>query len=404
MPVAGMTEINQLPRKGKLRLGTKVKGVKNGKEYTRPEKSDHFIFDPDDESIMPIIQSVYGDNPKNIDIMFASDNEEEVFPQYMKRYSYNTLACKGDNVNGKEFIFETQKDGSTLRTGEKEVKCQGCQYNDKKRCKAVANLQVMLPKIPGIGIWQIDTSSRNSIIGINAGIRLIKTMYKRLSGIPLKLLLTPKTVNTEGRAKTVYVMSLSWDGTLEQAMLSSKSGVLGLPAAEPKALMPLPAEEKEEELVDSEHEEMVATIEDEPPADDEFIEEVSQHELNQPKPEEIKQVEPPKTNSKDMELKRKLLYNQVTQLEYDATKAKSYLQKAFHKSESKDLTEGELDLAICQLGKVIGIIDKAKGVFERKELETYAKTTAKVNSLMELSIQEMERLEGLIERSGGKKG
>ena len=102
-------------------------------------------------------------------------------------------------------------------------------------------LQFLLPRISGLGIWQLDTSSINSILNINAAVALLKQVLGKVALLPLTLRVVPIEVSPEGKKKTVYVLQLD---------IPVKLGDLGsqllLPAAEdetPELLYPTPDEE-----------------------------------------------------------------------------------------------------------------------------------------------------------------
>ena len=80
------------------------------------------------------------------------------------------------------------------------------------------NLKFILPEIPGIGVWQINTGSINSILNINSCAKVIKRAFGRISLIPLTLSLEPIEVNNpeSGKKLTAYVLNLRTSITLAQ--------------------------------------------------------------------------------------------------------------------------------------------------------------------------------------------
>jgi len=53
-------------------------------------------------------------------------------------------------------------------------------YLAKDACKEVMTLMFILYKVPGMGIWQIDTSSINSIININSCADYIRAVFGKV--------------------------------------------------------------------------------------------------------------------------------------------------------------------------------------------------------------------------------
>jgi len=70
------------------------------------------------------------------------------------------------------------------------------------------NLQFLIPKCPGFGVYQLDTSSFHSMVGINSSLKLIHYICNRFAMIPLTLQLIEKEVQPEGHSKTAWVLSL----------------------------------------------------------------------------------------------------------------------------------------------------------------------------------------------------
>lgn len=201
MPINGISNVRRLPREGKIRLGKKVK--KGNTEY--PVQTPYFIIE--DERL----QAIYGSEPTELDIMFPVNDPEIVFPQYYKNYGKTGLKCKGDGRTAM-YMDHGQLIEKTCTPGARE--CLGC--------KPVATLNVLLYKVPGMGTWQINTSSWNSIVNLNSCIDMIRSMTGgRIAFIPLKLSLDPHTATVrkdDGSqfTKEVYVMTIKIDKTMEE--------------------------------------------------------------------------------------------------------------------------------------------------------------------------------------------
>lgn len=207
MPIKGVSDVRRLPRLGKIRLGEKQISDRTGREY--PQKLDYFLFAEDEVApeVRAAVFALYGEQPRELDIMFPVEDLNIVFPQWYKRYgSSRGLICKGDGVTAVQIDQET---GEML-----EITCAGemCPHYESKQCRRVASAQFMLPKVPGLGCWQIDTTSFHSIVNINSGIDFIRSITGgRIAMLPLKLRLRPLEVAPEGKKTTVFVMDLIQD-------------------------------------------------------------------------------------------------------------------------------------------------------------------------------------------------
>ncbi|RJX18541.1 MAG: hypothetical protein C4570_06590 [Ammonifex sp.] len=216
MPIKNLSERTRLPRLGKVRLGVKVEGQRS----SYPKPVDYFVVNPDQstpESMAKAFHDVYGEKPKVLDIMFPVHNIETFFPQWYRRYGKGTgLICKGDGVKAVEADRETGE----LR----EIDCNPdtCEWYQNKQCLAVGTLMFLLPKVPGIGCWQLDSRSINTILNLNSAIRFLMSLTGgRIAMIPLKLMVKPHEATVEGKKKTVYVLDLHYQHlTLEQMLKS----------------------------------------------------------------------------------------------------------------------------------------------------------------------------------------
>jgi hypothetical protein len=207
VPIEGVSDIRRLPRLGKIRLGIKV--IPGGDKNPYPKATDYFVV-PDE------VKELTGDKPTKLNIMFPSDDEEIIARQYLKAYSYSQgLVCKGD---GRYAIRKI--DTATGALVDKETQdwifspnwtCNPDECPEyagqHRQCRRVMNLVFLMPEIPGLGVWQLDTSSFYSILNVNSCLTLIRALCGRISFIPLILSLEPMEVTPPGvKRKTVHVL------------------------------------------------------------------------------------------------------------------------------------------------------------------------------------------------------
>jgi hypothetical protein len=242
MAIKGLSDVRRLPRLGKIRLGIKKKTTV-GKEY--PSEVDYFILDPETPSelenkkIIDEAIKLYGEKPKSIKIMFPVASPEIYFPQFYKRYGSSTsLKCKG---NGETAICSTDEFSVGLKVLRKDerglpvVECRGrdCPYYQKE-CSEVGVLQVLLPDLPGAGIWQITTGSYHSIVNLNSCIDYITAVCGRAHMIPLILERRMQEISHEGKKTIHYIMNINMDFRLSDlqkfAQIDPTKMLLELPA------------------------------------------------------------------------------------------------------------------------------------------------------------------------------
>ena len=241
MPIENLSNRVKVPRIGKIHLGVKDQTTKDGHPIDYPKATDYFVV-PDE------VREVYGDKPVELDIMLPAEDAELFAPQYLKAYSLSQgLICRGDGIKATRKIDLKTGALADSKTGAwdwREVNCdpQECELYLRKQCRQVMNLLVLLPKVPGLGVYQIDTSSYHSIVNINSMVRLLKAVLGRCSMIPLTLVLRPQEVAPQGTTKkTVHVLDIRQNTTLADL---AKQALL--PPA--RVLMPEVTEEIPEDL------------------------------------------------------------------------------------------------------------------------------------------------------------
>jgi len=203
-PIKGMSEIVRLPRQGKIRLGIK----EEGEGFSYPSPTDYFVC-PDE------VKKVFGEKPKELRIMFPTEDSEQWASQYLRCYSENgNLLCRGDGETALAKVQTLIREaGSAGETTSKllEMPCNPdrCPCHRQGYCRRVMNLQFLLPNCPGFGVYQLDTSSYHSMKNINSAIAFLRGICQRVSMIPLSLTLVEQVVQPEGYDKIAYVLNLS---------------------------------------------------------------------------------------------------------------------------------------------------------------------------------------------------
>jgi hypothetical protein len=206
--IKNLSDTRRLPRLGIIRLGIKRKTAA-GKEY--PSEVPYFVCPPE-------VQAVFGDKPTELDVMFPLDNIEEVFPQAYKYYgSSKGLKCQGDG----EIAYRAEN-------GEFVERACPCELFDQGKCKQSGTLMVMLPKVSVGGIYQIRTSSFNSIVDINSGLDYVRAIVGRFCMVPLKLRRVLTETHHDEKKQNHYTMQIIFDGDIHtiNALVSDTTRVL----------------------------------------------------------------------------------------------------------------------------------------------------------------------------------
>lgn len=215
MPIKGVSEVRRITRGGHIRLG-EMKETANGKQY--PSKVDYFIADFDDPENARIFHELYGEKPKKIEIAFAYETIDENFPQWYKFYGKSAgLRCKGDGEKAIR-VMENGEYGD-VECPEPDY-CNYCMMNGKPQCTRNASLQFFIKGIPGLCVYQINTTSFNSIVNINSNIDLLRNWRNGapISGLWLELELAPQFAHAQGKKVTIYTLRLNIKNALHEIL------------------------------------------------------------------------------------------------------------------------------------------------------------------------------------------
>jgi len=225
MPIKGISELNRLPRLGKIRLGEK-----SDRGY--PIKTDHFVCPAE-------VHEVFGAEPTELRIMFPSEDNEQWASQWYRCYSQTRgLICKGNGEQATALVDVSTGEivsKETNTTELRDVSCdpETCEHYQQKRCRRVMNLQFLIPEVPGLGIWQLDTTSFHSIVSVNSCVRLIKMTCGRISGIPLTLALEPREVQPGGKKQKVWTLTIRANVSIASLLAGDHPQLLTIPAKLP---------------------------------------------------------------------------------------------------------------------------------------------------------------------------
>jgi len=218
-----------MPRSGKIHLG-----YKDPKKNGAPTATDHFVVPPE-------VAKVYGDNPKELKGKIPVEDEEYWASQYYRAYSQTRgLVCRGDGETCRRMIDTKTGEMANRNTKTvvwREAPCTGqeCPYYKKKQCREVMNLQFLLPDVPGLGVWQIDTSSPNSIRNINSFAELMRGVCGRIRMLPLILSLEAEERQDPnlGKKRNVFILHLRHGESLHKLLADSRTPVHELLAPAP---------------------------------------------------------------------------------------------------------------------------------------------------------------------------
>ena len=216
-----------MPERGKIKIGAKGKMRKSnqGNAFQPPVKLDHFRITTlqrlEDGNLErdEVIHQRLGDKPTEIPVRLLYDDPELNFPTRYAAFVGRTLWCSGDGVSA----LRLTKDGKDRFELDCPCHLSDPSYQPKRgdppRCKMNGALSVVIDGASGLGgVWKFRTTSYNSITGIMGAMIFVRSITGGpLANIPLKLRVQPKqaTAPTDGSPVLIYIVSLEFDGTVE---------------------------------------------------------------------------------------------------------------------------------------------------------------------------------------------
>lgn len=197
------SELNKrsLPIIGKIKIGEKKEGA-NGKEY--PVSLDYFKPSGNYENLF---WGAYGEKPNKIEIVFISENIEEVCNERFE--CWDSKGRKTAHGDGEEFyLFNPSSKEYDLKMSKAEAieKTKG----DGQKWSVILTLRFLIPQIRGVmGQWELNTKgAKSSINNLRDTFDSVRNKAGRISGIPFDLLVKKHTSKKPGATSVYPVIDL----------------------------------------------------------------------------------------------------------------------------------------------------------------------------------------------------
>lgn len=235
-----------LARRGHIKIGGlgEERKTKGGDKFALPEKWDHFKIttlerDPAGRLIIDHeVMKHYGEKPKEINIIFFSNKIQDVYEDFFAYYTGRSCTCKGD---GKVAVWDKKVGGEPKGltvleedrgNGKVKVACclnndhgEDCPYISKDdngsevKCKPNAILRCLIEEAQSVGaVYEFRTTSWNTLRALRGSFGILERVtggHMAMAGLPLKLRVSPKPVQKNGKARTVYVVHFEYPGSIK---------------------------------------------------------------------------------------------------------------------------------------------------------------------------------------------
>ncbi len=226
----------RLAEVGRIRLGEQVT-TRSGKKA--PSKLTRFRFTSPSATLIDQAATLYGGTPK--DWAAPSGPQREVVTEAM---SIPVLIPPGEMAFSQ--WYETWSGGGCQKRCDGRFDIQrdkACDCDpDNRECKPTTRVSLVLPEMPGVGLWRVETKGYYAAVELGATVELLQSLAPgRL--VPGRLRLDPRTVKRVGadgkpQTRNYVVPVLDIEGTM--AALGSRETPVAIEGPAPAGLTPVP--------------------------------------------------------------------------------------------------------------------------------------------------------------------
>ena len=215
--------IPRLAERGRVKIGEKgeMKTSQGGKQFSQPKKLDHMVVTTMQRDaagrLLPDTPLMAQLNPgggkiTEIPVRLLYDDPDLNFFTRYACYRGTRCWCSGDGEAAQRLTGENGNYQPVPCPCER----QDPMYQGQDKCKTLGTLMVLIEGVNRVGgVWSFRTTSFNSVNAILSSMALIKTITGGpLAGIPLVMVLSPKTVTIpiSGQSMVVFIVSLEYRG------------------------------------------------------------------------------------------------------------------------------------------------------------------------------------------------
>lgn len=222
---------------GRIRLGEQV-ATGNGRK--RPAKLTKFRLTSRDDQVLTAAAELWGgevrswDNGGNPEFELYTDANQVpvVVPPTEMAFSqwYEQWSAGGCQV---------RCDGAWDNQGDKACHCDP----ENRACKITTRLSVILPDLPGLGVWRVESHGYYAAVELNGAVEVCQQFAGQGRMLPARLRLDQRTVVRDGKTNRFAVPVLDVDVQIGQLVALGSGGAAGaLPAATAPTFQPVPPE------------------------------------------------------------------------------------------------------------------------------------------------------------------
>lgn len=245
MPGRIITLQRQARELGRLRTGYTETYTKDGQEKTRPVRSKTFILtSPQPDYLTPAAEEwggtverwqPQGNHPEAWRLITQADAIDAILPPGDPLSQANEMWNKGGAVrrcDGERDAISGQPCVCAARFGD-----EWFQRGPTEVCRPYSRLSVLLPQLPDLGVWRIETKSYYAAGEMAAVVDLIKASVGPDLLVPIRLRIEPRTRVAGGKTTPYPVIVVETRGATAGQLLAGSVPSFAISGAPQRAAL-----------------------------------------------------------------------------------------------------------------------------------------------------------------------
>jgi len=202
MTVAGLTP--RLREEGRLRMGDSEPIP--GKKHRRAVKLTEWRLTSPNRDAIETAAKLWGGEAQEWEL---APGEQQQWEVHTDASELNVLVPFPQDLEQRQ-LYELYTAGGRTRAcnGQEEFISGGpclCEA-DKRECKLTTHLLVVLPELPGIGVWRLTTSGYNAAVELAGAMRILRSIHARSHFATAELIIEQRQQRVPGQAERQFIV------------------------------------------------------------------------------------------------------------------------------------------------------------------------------------------------------
>jgi hypothetical protein len=241
---------------GRLRMGwSEPYTDKYGREKRKPIKSTKWVLTTPQRAYLDAAVEAWGGQ---VDEWQPQGNGAKVWRVVTESEAIDAILPPGDPLSQSYEMWsrggcQRRCDGEVEQLSSKACLCRA-EFGDEfhlqppeKACRPHTRLNVVLPDMPDLGVWRVETHGFYAANEIAAAVDLIRHATNGEVAVPIRLRIEPRTRVAQGKTKQYLVLAMEIRGATAGQILAGQPAAVALDGAPQRQALEAgagPAEEK----------------------------------------------------------------------------------------------------------------------------------------------------------------